>query len=87
VCFRHLDPAQPDADLDAHNEAVLHELQAAGQAFLAGTRVAGQFALRACIVNPLTTTTTTADITAILSEIRRCAELAASTRDDPDART
>jgi glutamate/tyrosine decarboxylase-like PLP-dependent enzyme len=75
VCFRHLDPTRPGTgsqfDADAHNEALLRKLQAAGHAFLAGTRVDGHFALRACIVNPLTTS---ADVTAILNEVRRCAD-------------
>jgi aromatic-L-amino-acid/L-tryptophan decarboxylase len=70
VCFRHLGTAADERGLDAHNEALLHTLQASGRAFLAGTRVDGRFALRACIVNPATTT---ADTRAIIAEIRRCA--------------
>jgi aromatic-L-amino-acid/L-tryptophan decarboxylase len=70
VCFRHLGTAADEPGLDAHNEALLHTLQASGRAFLAGTRVDGRFALRACIVNPATTT---ADTRAIIAEIRRCA--------------
>jgi glutamate/tyrosine decarboxylase-like PLP-dependent enzyme len=70
VCFRHLGTAVGEPGLDAHNEALLHTLQASGRAFLAGTRVDGRFALRACIVNPATTT---ADTRAIVAEIRRCA--------------
>jgi len=72
VCFRHLGSAAGEPGLDAHNEALLHALQASGRAFLAGTRVDGRFALRACIVNPATTT---ADTRAIIAEIRRCAAL------------
>jgi aromatic-L-amino-acid/L-tryptophan decarboxylase len=68
VCFRHL--GAPRADLDRHNEMVLHALQASGRVFLAGTRVDGRFALRACVVNPATTT---ADARAIIAEVRRCA--------------
>jgi glutamate/tyrosine decarboxylase-like PLP-dependent enzyme len=70
VCFRHLGTAAGEPGLDAHNEALLHALQASGRAFLAGTRVDGRFALRACFVNPATTT---ADTRAIIAEIRRCA--------------
>jgi aromatic-L-amino-acid decarboxylase len=70
VCFRHRGPAVSEAGLDRHNELLLHALQAAGRAFLAGTRVDGRFALRACIVNPATTT---ADVRAIIAEVRRCA--------------
>jgi aromatic-L-amino-acid/L-tryptophan decarboxylase len=70
VCFRHLRPGADEAALDRHNSELLHALQAAGRAFLAGTRVDGRFALRACIVNPATTT---ADTRAIMAEVRRCA--------------
>jgi aromatic-L-amino-acid decarboxylase len=70
VCFRHLGPGTDEASLDAHNERLLRALQASGRAFLAGTRVDGRLALRACIVNPATTT---ADTRAIIAEIRRCA--------------
>jgi aromatic-L-amino-acid/L-tryptophan decarboxylase len=70
VCFRHLRSGVGEVVLDQHNQELLHALQAAGRAFLAGTRVDGRFALRACIVNPATTT---ADTRAILAEVRRCA--------------
>ncbi len=58
------------AALDQHNEAALKAVQLGGQAFLAGTRVDGRFAFRACIVNPLTTP---ADTAAMLDAIRAAA--------------
>jgi len=70
VCFRHLGPADGQGGLDQHNELLLHKLQASGRVFLAGTRVDGRVALRACVVNP---GTTTADARAIIAEVRRCA--------------
>ncbi len=70
VCFRHVPAGQSGTDLDRHNEAVLKAVQLGGRAFLAGTRVDGQFAFRACIVNPLTTP---ADTTAMLDAIRAAA--------------
>jgi aromatic-L-amino-acid decarboxylase len=70
VCFRHLPGGMADGDLDHHNRSLLRDLQARGSAFLAGTQVDQRFALRACIVNPLTTTH---DVTAMLAETRRCA--------------
>jgi glutamate/tyrosine decarboxylase-like PLP-dependent enzyme len=87
VCFRHrpagladgaagpADGANGDGDangdLDAHNQALLRAIQLGGHAFLAGTRLDGRFALRACIVNPAMTT---ADVTDMLTHIRAAAE-------------
>jgi aromatic-L-amino-acid decarboxylase len=70
VCFRHRPPHVADTGLDDHNQAVLHRVQNRGDAFIAGTRVGGRFALRACIINPATTTGHTA---ALLDEIRLAA--------------
>jgi glutamate/tyrosine decarboxylase-like PLP-dependent enzyme len=70
VCFRHHPHHVSEQDLDRHNQALLAQLQTRRVAFLAATTVYGRFALRACIVNPLTTTS---DIGAILDEARRCA--------------
>jgi aromatic-L-amino-acid/L-tryptophan decarboxylase len=67
VCFRHRPPGLAGTELDAHNQAVLRAVQLGGQAFLAGTKVDGQFAIRACIVNP---GTTAAGIDAIITDIR-----------------
>lgn len=68
VCFRHRPSMSADDDaLDRHNQAALERVQLRGRSFVAGTRVDGRFAFRACIVNP---TTTTADAVALLDEIR-----------------
>ncbi|WP_238017011.1 pyridoxal-dependent decarboxylase [Dactylosporangium sp. AC04546] len=60
VCFRV-------AGSDELNRQVLAAVQASGRAYLAGTTVDGAFALRACVVNPATTT---ADADALLSAVR-----------------
>jgi len=69
VCFRArpVGWAGDDATLDRLNEKVLSTVQLGGRAFLAGTRVGGAFALRACVVNP---GTGTADVDAVLAEVR-----------------
>ena len=56
VCFRVAPPAiASQADqLDELNRRVLAAVQMGGQAFVTGTTVRGQFALRACVVNPRT---------------------------------
>jgi aromatic-L-amino-acid/L-tryptophan decarboxylase len=57
VCFRLAPPAlggQADR-LDELNRRVLSAVQMGGQAFVTGTTVRGQFALRACVVNPRST--------------------------------
>jgi glutamate/tyrosine decarboxylase-like PLP-dependent enzyme len=53
TCFRYRPPDGPTdgAELDALNRRVLDRVQAAGEAFLTGTELAGRFVLRACIVN------------------------------------
>ena len=71
VCFRHRPPGLGDEELDAHNQALLAAVQLGGRAFLAGTRVDGAFALRACLVNPLMTA---ADLDAILADLRTRAQ-------------
>jgi hypothetical protein len=40
---------------DELNKRVLAAIQMSGQAFVTGTSVRGQFALRACVVNPRST--------------------------------
>lgn len=59
VCFRCRPPGVPAAHLDDLNARVLRTLQLGGHSFLAGTTLDGAFALRACIVNPGTTSTDT----------------------------
>ncbi len=67
VCFRHRPDGMSDDRLDAHNQALLSAVQLGGRSFLAGTVVDGCFALRACVVNPLTST---ADAIAIVADVR-----------------
>lgn len=69
VCFRHRPTGMAAEHLDRHNQDLLHRLLRRGHAFLSGTRVDGAFALRACVVNPLTTTH---DVAAIIDEVRLC---------------
>ncbi len=72
VCFRLAPPAlgtQADR-LDELNKRVLAAIQMSGQAFVTGTSVRGQFALRACVVNPRSTD---ADIDALVSVVRQLA--------------
>ncbi|MDQ6850305.1 MAG: aminotransferase class V-fold PLP-dependent enzyme [Actinomycetota bacterium] len=67
VCFRHRPGGMASDELDEHNRAVLNAVQLGGRSFLAGTVVDGVFALRACIVNPLTSS---ADALAIIDDVR-----------------
>jgi len=53
VCFRHI-PAG-DSDLEAHNAAIIDAVNASGQAFLASTKLNGQYAIRVAIGNFSTT--------------------------------
>ncbi|MBO0705509.1 MAG: amino acid decarboxylase, partial [Candidatus Dormibacteraeota bacterium] len=55
VCFRYR-PAGGHGELDDLNRALLTELQLSGRAFLTSTVLDGRFVLRACFVNPGTTT-------------------------------
>ncbi|MDQ6675190.1 MAG: pyridoxal-dependent decarboxylase, partial [Chloroflexota bacterium] len=72
VCFRLAPPAlgvQADG-LDELNRRVLAAVQMSGQAFVTGTSVRGQFALRACVVNPRSAE---ADIDALVRLVRQLA--------------
>ena len=70
VCFRHRPASVPASTLDEHNQTALSNVQQRGHAFISGTRVDHHFAVRACIINPATTT---ADTDALLDEIRAAA--------------
>jgi glutamate/tyrosine decarboxylase-like PLP-dependent enzyme len=70
VCFRYRPRDVADEALDDLNTALLHRLRDRGNVYLAGTRVEGRFGLRACIVNPRTTTW---DVAALIDEIRTAA--------------
>jgi len=53
VCFRYV-PADwrgDDRGLDLLNQAIMEDVQVAGQAFLAGTDIGGRFALRSCALH------------------------------------
>ncbi|MFA6033745.1 MAG: pyridoxal-dependent decarboxylase [Myxococcota bacterium] len=62
VCFRHRSKS---------NEAILRRVIARGRVYLSNATVNGQFALRACFVNHLTTPE---DVRAIVSEVIAAAE-------------
>ena len=68
VCFRMVPPAlsdNPDA-LTTFNQAVLEDVQLGGRAFLSSTIIDGVFWLRACVLNPRTTS---ADITTLVEVV------------------
>jgi len=67
VCFRCRPDGVPADRLDELNRAVVTAVQLGGGSFLAGTTVGGVVALRACIVNP---GTTTADVDALVAAVR-----------------
>jgi aromatic-L-amino-acid/L-tryptophan decarboxylase len=79
VCFRYVPAAlrpgdkgagKSDQAISTFNRALMVELQRDGAAYLSNAMIAGDFALRACIVNYRTTV---ADIDELLSAIRRVA--------------
>lgn len=51
VVFRHTVPGASEAENDAHNERVLNQVNATGEAFLSHTRLRGHYALRLAIGN------------------------------------
>ncbi len=69
ACFRYrpaglaLEPAL----IDELNRRLVRSVQVGGRAFVAGTTVRGQAALRACIVNP---GTRRSDIDVLVTEVR-----------------
>jgi glutamate/tyrosine decarboxylase-like PLP-dependent enzyme len=71
VCFRHRPDGLTGTALDAHNQALVADVQLGGESFFAGTRVDGAFVLRAGVVNPLMTTS---DVDAIVADVRRRGE-------------
>ena len=56
--------------MDELNRRVLSAVQLGGQAFITGTTLRGQFALRACVVNPRSTE---ADIDLLVNLVRGAA--------------
>jgi glutamate/tyrosine decarboxylase-like PLP-dependent enzyme len=76
VCFRFA-PRALRADepaLEDLNRRLLRRVQLGGEAFLSGTRLAGRFALRACIVNDRTRE---ADVQALVDAVLRQGRAAA----------
>jgi aromatic-L-amino-acid decarboxylase len=73
VCFRFL-PAKgrggSGPDLNSINQALLERLQLGGDAFVSSTSLNGVFWLRACVLNP---STTTQDLHALLDAVRGAA--------------
>jgi hypothetical protein len=52
VCFRYVPAGETEsANLDRLNQAIMADLQIEGRAFLAGTDINGQFALRSCALH------------------------------------
>src|SRR5262249_245935 len=72
ACFRSVadDPGGDVERLNAMNKAVLEEVQLGGRAFLSSTVIDGVFWLRACIVNPRTTS---ADVEALVDAVATAA--------------
>ena len=76
VCFRHA-PAGI-ADLEAHNAAIIDTVNAGGQAFLASTKLNGQYAVRVAIGNFATTHTHVARVWELLQKAATTSQSAAS---------
>lgn len=59
ICFRAIPPelGNRNEDIDALNKRILEHVQMSGNGFLSGTVLNERFWLRACVVNPLATTT------------------------------
>ena len=78
-CFRCVPPAlrsrreRTDAEereLDRFNERLLFALQRGGRSYLSNASLGGRFALRGCVLNYRTTS---ADMEALLDDVRRAA--------------
>src|SRR5205823_3677144 len=70
VCFRAVPPPLQgnSAALDDLNKAVMREVQLEGVAFPSGTTLRGCFALRACVMHPMTDEE---DIVALVGAVQR----------------
>jgi aromatic-L-amino-acid decarboxylase len=51
VCFRHSPATISGADVDVHNERLLHAVNATGRVFLSHTRLRGRYTLRLSVGN------------------------------------
>jgi glutamate/tyrosine decarboxylase-like PLP-dependent enzyme len=70
VSFRYVRPELrgDDTRLNALNKTIMEKVQAGGEAFLSGTVLRGQFALRACVLHY---GTTEEDLRALIEIVRR----------------
>jgi hypothetical protein len=75
VCFRWTDGGDHES-LDVRNAAILRRVVRGGRVAISNATVRGAFALRACIVNHLTTDD---DIAAVVDEVLRAASETAPT--------
>jgi glutamate/tyrosine decarboxylase-like PLP-dependent enzyme len=66
VCFRYHVPGASEAQLEAHNHALLDKLHADGRFVPSSTTIAGRYALRVCVTNHRTRT---ADLDALVDEV------------------
>jgi glutamate/tyrosine decarboxylase-like PLP-dependent enzyme len=68
VCFRAVPPELGDRDeaVDAFNKRLLEDLQLSGDGFMSGTVLNQRFWLRACIVNPIASTS---DVDAVFDTV------------------
>jgi aromatic-L-amino-acid decarboxylase len=68
VCFRAVPPELGDRDeaIDAFNKRLLEDLQLSGDGFMSGTVLNQRFWLRACIVNPIASTS---DVDAVFDTV------------------
>jgi len=70
-CFRYVNGAKSDEELDRLNERIMELVQKGGRAYVSNATVNGKFALRACITN---FRTTKADIDYTVEVIREAAK-------------
>jgi aromatic-L-amino-acid decarboxylase len=51
VCFRYAPPGVDELECDRRNEAIMHHVNAGGEAYLSHTKLGGRLTLRAAIGN------------------------------------
>jgi aromatic-L-amino-acid decarboxylase len=66
VCFRWMNGVDSEATLDRRNADILRRVYERGRVSISNANIRGKFALRACIVNHLTTDE---DIAAVIDEV------------------
>jgi glutamate/tyrosine decarboxylase-like PLP-dependent enzyme len=70
VCFRHLAPGIPEAELDLHQDRLQRALEVSGEAWVSTTKLRGRTYLRAGVVNWLSTEE---EVHGLLESLRRLA--------------